>query len=73
MLATSCCTSSPSWKHLANHHLLIVFPVSDLVLARAEHQTDAMSLEQLSKVCSLNANPVSSTVNPCPARAGTCF
>lgn len=43
-----------------------------LVLGRAEHQTDAMSLEQLGKVCSLNADPVSSTVNQCPARGGTC-
>lgn len=72
MLAASCCTSSPSWKQLANHHLFVVFPVPDLVLGRAEHQTDAMSLEQLGKVCSLNADLVSSTVNQCPARGGTC-
>lgn len=72
MLAASCCTSSPSWKQLANHHLFVVFPVPDLVLGRAEHQADAVSLEQLGKVCSLNANPVSSTVSQCPACAGMC-
>lgn len=72
MLAASCCTFSRSWKQLAND-LFVVFPVPDSVLGRAEHQTDAMSLEQLGKVCSLDANLVSSTVNLCPARARTCF
>lgn len=73
MLAASCCTSLPNWKQLVNHDLFIMLPVPDSVLGRAEHQSAAMSVEQLSKVCCLNASPVLCTVIPCPARAGTCF
>lgn len=50
----------------------VSFPVPSLVLGRAEHQIDAVSLEQLSKVYSLNANLFSCAVAQCVAHARTC-
>jgi len=62
MLAASCYASSACWKQLANHFLFVAFPVPSLVPARAEHQANALWLEQLGEVCSLSANPFLCTV-----------